>query len=1364
MTRPNTLSESRQQLFERLRRGELPAPSVAAGVITPGSSGAEAPLSPGQEQIWFHGQLATSVPAYSESVTIHKGGPLDPAILERCFNEITRRHEIWRSAFPVSNGKVVQHIYSTVQTPIAFTDLSHLPNEEREAEAVRIATEDVRRPFDLTVAPLFRVGVVRWAPDNHRIYLTLHHLVFDGVSIYRVLIGELAALYSAYSAGQTSPLPELSAQYRDYAVWKQDQLASGRDFAQLDYWRRTLGEDLPSLELPTDRPRPVEPAWQGGMETCTIPSPLVGALKELSRREGVTPYILLLAVFQVLLYRYSGQDEIVVGGATNTRTRPEFEPLIGYFLNAVVFRNRIEAELTFREFLERVKNTVLGALANSDIPFDAVVRELAPKRDSSRHPLFQVLFSTRPPFADFPEGWSVTDMEVYSGVSSFDLFVEFSEHPRGMAGRFVYSNALFDPVTIQRMQGHFLVLLQELVADPGQAVSRVPLLTAHERETLLVDWNNTGKSFPGLSIREMFEAQVERNPSHTALVFRGHELTYAELNSRANKVAHYLHRQGAAKGTLVGVCMERSFEMVVSLLAILKAGAAYVPYDPELPLSRLNTMIEDSRPVCAIIQGRFSAKLAGFAGHILTIDSVNEEIDGQPDSNPGIAVEPRDPIYAIYTSGSTGVPKAAINTHEAVANRIFWMQDQYPLEARDRVLQKTPHSFDVSVWEFFWPITFGATLVIADPRSHKDANYIATVISTERITTVHFVPSMLRDFLEVGRLDRCASLKRVFASGEALPPDLRQKFYERLGAELHNLYGPTEAAVDVTYWDCSNLASGASVPIGRPISNVKAYILDQHLAPVPVGVAGELHIGGVAVASGYLNRPELTAARFIADPFDPHPGARIYKTGDRARFLADGNIEYIGRLDNQVKLRGFRIELGDIETALLESNHVQAGAVLLRDDGDNGPRLVAYLVPSEPELDAPALRAFLRERLPQYMVPSAFVAVKSLPKTASGKLDRKTLPAPEFGPDAQREFVPPSDDIEERLANLWQEVLGVYPISATDNYFDLGGHSLIALRLFSEIKFVFHLDLPLATLFYAPTVRTMAGIIRDSGVQAASPVVPIQPEGTKPAIFCIGALNGEVILFRRLALELGPDQPLFGLQPFSLVDRLSTVETLAAAYVEQLRQRGQQCPYCLLGYSFGGLVAVEMARQLRKIGCAPAVVALIDSTYLAGWKALEPWTERIRRYKYHLNQITHGTRGLGHLVDRLRSSSFRVIHKVSTSMGVEVPKIASDIRGRQFLAAENYRAKPYPGKVYLFKAESRPEFFADDPDMGWGKVLSDLQIAEVPGDHGTINTGMNLKILARKLAAFLDATPGSEGAEQTTESPEPAVSGNTSRF
>lgn len=1089
MTNSEATSEARQRLLEKMRRGSSRNSSVTPEPAIPRMRGNQGPLSPGQEQIWFHGQLAGDTPIYNESVTIHRRGPLDRAILERCLTEIARRHELWRSAFPMVDGQLVQQVEPDFHVALPYRDLSSLSPEQREVESRRLAAEDVRRPFDLNQAPLVRWRLVRWSEDYHRLYLTLHHLMFDGVSVYRILISELGALYAAYSSGQPSPLPELPLQYRDYAAWKKHAASGGRE-AQMKYWRETLGENPPVLQLPADRPCPAERAWQGGMESCVIPASLIGGVKALSRGEGVTPYMVLLAVFQVLLYRYSGQDDFVIGGSTNTRTRPELESLMGYFLNAVVYRTRVNGDVSFRDFLGIVKTTVLDALANSDVPFDAIVRDLAPQRDPNRHPLFQVLFSMRPPFEEFPGGWDITDMEAHSAATGWDLFVEFSEHPEALAGRFVYSTELFDRATILRMQTHFQELLRNLLANPDQALSRVPLLGEPERRMLLEDWNDTAKSFSKRLLHELFEEQAERNGGREALVFRGERMTYAELNARANKLAHLLRLQGAQRGSFIGVCMDRSFEMVVALLAVLKSGAAYVPFDPELPAARLHMMLDDTRPVCVIAQQHLVAKLADWSGQKIVLDAAPQDWGAQPASNPQIPIEPTDAVYAIYTSGSTGIPKAAVNTHEAVANRILWMQDHYGLEARDRILQKTPYSFDVSVWEFFTPLACGASLVIAEPGGHRDAGYLISLIQAERITALHFVPSMLREFLDVENLDRCASIRRVFSSGEALPRDLRQKFYDRLRAELHNLYGPTEAAVEVTYWDCSREASGATVPIGRPIANVTAYILDRHLEPVPIGVAGELYIGGIAVAQGYLNRPELTQERFIADPFSRKTGARLYKTGDRARFLPDGNIEYLGRDDNQVKLRGFRIELGEIETAILAHEQVRAAAVVLHQDRASA-QLIAYVVPAGSTLETPELQAFLGERLPEYMMPARFVFLDSLPLLSNGKLNRNALPAPEYTESRPtREFAPPRNPIEEKLSRIWEDLLE-QPVGIDQSFFDLGGHSLLLIRMIALVQKEFGQRLSVATVLASPTIEALAGVLT---LQSELPVgLPARP-------------------------------------------------------------------------------------------------------------------------------------------------------------------------------------------------------------------------------------------------------------------------------
>jgi len=1357
MTNSEAISEARQRLLEKIRRGEWQVPTAAAEPAIPRTPGNQGPPSPGQEQIWFHAQVAGDAPIYNESVTIHRRGPLDRGILERCLNEIARRHELWRSAFPMIDGKVVQRVETDFHVTLAFHDVSHLPAEAREAESLRIATEDVRRPFDLNQAPLIRWHLVRWSENYHRLYLTLHHLMFDGVSVYRIMISELGALYQAYANGEPSPLPELALQYRDYAGWRQQVVGAGHA-AQMKYWRETLTENPPALELPTDRPRPAERTWRGGMETCVIPAALINGIKALASSEGVTPYMILLAVFQVLLYRYSGQDEVLVGGATNTRTRPELEPLMGYFLNAVVYRTHVDGDVPFRDFLGTVKTTVLGALANSDVPFDAIVRELAPQRDPSRHPLFQVLFSMRPPFEDFPEGWDVTDMEAHSAATGWDLFVEFSEHPEALAGRFVYSTELFDRATILRMQTHFQELLENLLADPDQAVSRVGLVTERERRMLIEDWNGTAKRYTKRLLHELFEEQAERNGDQEALVFRGERITYAELNGRANKLAHLLLQNGpgpngAAGGSFAGVFMERSFEMVVALLGILKSGAAYVPLDPELPAPRLKMMLEDTRPLCVITQRHLSERLADWAGQVIVLDAPPQGLEGQPGSNPEIAIQPTDAIYAIYTSGSTGTPKAAVNTHAAVANRILWMQDQYGLEARDRVLQKTPYSFDVSVWEFFWPLVCGATLVIAEPGGHRDPAYLADLIGGEGITTLHFVPSMLREFLDAENLDRCASLERVFSSGEALPQELRRKFRERLSAELHNLYGPTEAAVDVTYWNCSQEAPCPTVPIGRPIANVTAYVLDRHLEPVPIGVAGELYIGGIAVARGYLNRPELTKERFILDPFAAKSGARLYKTGDRARFLADGNIEYLGRNDNQVKLRGFRIELGEIESALLEQGEVRSAAVVLNQDR-GGAQLVAYVVRAGPRLEARALKAFLAERLPDYMTPARFVFLDSLPLLSSGKLDRKALPAPEnteIGPG--REFRAPRNSVEERLAGIWEDLLEQRPIGIDQSFFDLGGHSLLLIRMIGQVQKEFERRLSVATVLASPTIEGLAAVLAGRKASASvCRVTPLKPQGSRPALICLGAGP----LFLRLARLLGADQPFCGFdldQLAKIVPNRCKLEDLAAHVVAGIREFQPHGPYYLGGWCLYGVLAYETARQLTAQGERVELLTLFDTRNTAYSKGLSEWEQlamRVQKWRFRWKSLVGGSAAdkVDYVIKQVRILEGRITERrkrfaarkpMDAAGAGEVHDNMMDIDPIVVRAADEYETPSYSGRVLLVQGTEVPQGHHWQMAVQWKEPLAgECTMYHVQGSHDGMFKSPYVEDLAAKLRASLE--------------------------
>jgi amino acid adenylation domain-containing protein len=1321
--------------------------------------GAEAPLSPGQQQVWFHDQLAAGAPIYNESVTIHKRGPLDPVILERSINEIIRRHEIWRTAFPMSDGKAVQRIDSNVAVSLPSIDLSQLPVQDREAEAVRIATEDTRRPFDLNVAPLFRMRLVRLAPDYHRIYLTVHHLVFDGVSIYRVLIRELAALYSAYSAGQPSPLPELAVQYRDYAVWKQHQLANGGYAADVKYWRETLSEDLPALELPTDRPRLAERVWRGGMETCSIPAHLIEALKEFGKREGVTPYMLLLAVFQVLLYRYSGQDDIITGGATNTRTRPEFEPLMGYFLNAVVLRSHVEAQLTFREFLGRVKSTVLGAMAHSEIPFDEIVRELAPRRDSARHPLFQVLFSMRPPFADFPDGWDVTDMEVSSGASSFDLFVEFSEHPQALAGRCVYSTELFNRTTIQSLLRHFETLLAGALANPDIPISRLPLLDDSERQRLLVEWNRTDAEFPGeRCVHELFEEQVRKTPNAVAVMFEDASLSYAELNRRANRLAHHLRELGVGPDARVAVCLERGLELIVAMLGVLKAGGAYVPLDPAYPDERLRCMLEDCAPVALLTKGHLRPPFASLNETVPVLDmgSATHGWKDHPETDleaASLGLTSRHLAYVIYTSGSTGTPKGVMVPHRAI-NRLVLNNGYAKFEASDRVAFASNPAFDAATLEVWAPLLNGGRIVVISQDVLLEPARFGKTLKRQAVTTLWLTVGLFNQYAD--RLsEEFGNLRYLIVGGDALDPRvIAGVLRSHPPRHLINGYGPTETTTfAITHEIVAVPENARSIPIGRPIANTRIYILDPHGEPVPVGVAGELHIGGAGVARGYLNRPELTAERFVPDPFATGPDARMYKTGDLGKWLPDGTVEFLGRNDFQVKIRGFRVELGEIEARLAEQAGVREAVVLAREDktGED-KRLVAYYTASEPgqgSVGAEQLRAYLAQKLPEYMLPAAYVRLESLPLTPNGKVDRKALPAPEFGPHDQEELVPPNDDIEERLAKLWQELLGVRSIGVNHNFFELGGHSMLVARLIVQVERTFNRSLSMASVFQRPTIAQLAGLLRqEQAFPEPCRVFPIQPQGTRPPFICLGAGP----YFLPLARQLGNDQPLMGVD----LDQLKTdalpvpvqLRDIAAHVAGAIREFQPHGPYYLGGWCLYGVLMYEVAQQIMAEGGEVALLVMIDSRYPA-YNGTMPLFTRMRaalqKSAYHITLIG---RSKAAEIPAYLSQRIRIFHSRAKRFWQEREYIRSiqnldgplemELNPVFLVACTGYEPKPYDGPVVLFQAIERPSGWYWDLRQVWlSLVRGPFETHDVVGGHDGMFKEPYVRVLGSKMKESL---------------------------
>jgi amino acid adenylation domain-containing protein len=1039
--------------------------------------GAELPLSFAQQRLWFIDQLEPGNAAYNIPAVLRLEGYLSAAALEETLNRLVARHESLRTTFEAVEGRVRQVIHPAQPVTLPVIDLTHLAEAEREAEALRRAAAETQCPFDLARGPLLRVLLLRLAEERHVLVVTMHHIVSDGWSM-SVLVREVSGIYGALMSGAEAQLDELSIQYADYALWQREWLTGEVLERQLDYWRAQLA-GVSVLELPTDRPRPAAQTYRGAQHAFSVEADILERLGAVGQESGATLFMILLAAFKLLLHRYSGQSSISVGTPVAGRNHAETENLIGCFINTLVLRTDMDGDPVFVELLARVRETALAAYAHQDVPFEALVEHLQPERDLSRTPLFQVMFVMQNAPVEGLElpGLTLSPVLIESGTTQLDLTLSVRETGRGLELVFVYNTDLFAAATIRRMSRHLETLLRAVAVEPQARISTLALADAAERRQLLVEWNATAMPYPHAEcLHEMFEAQVERTPQAVAVKFAQTELTYTELNRRANQLAHLLRGLGVGAETPVGVLAERSLEMVVGLLGILKAGGAYVPLDPDYPAERLAFMSADARVPVLLTQKRFAGSLPASQMRVVCLDDDSIFVEGN-EGNPARAATGANAAYIIYTSGSTGRPKGVVNTHRGICNRLRWMQDAYKLTPADSVLQKTTFSFDVSVWEFFWPLLAGARLVMAQPGLQYDAAGLVETIMRERVTTLHFVPSMLGAFLNEPGVEECSSLRLVVCSGEALPVHLQKLFFDRLpeSAELHNLYGPTEAAVDVTSWACRREDERPSVPIGRPIANTQLYLLDANMRPVPVGVAGELYLGGAGLARGYLDRADLTAEKFVPDPFSPTPGARLYRTGDLARYDNDGALDFIGRLDTQVKVRGFRVELGEIEAALARHPSVREAVVVARADEPGDTRLVAYVVSDEPQLSGSVLRVFLKEQLPDYLIPAAFVTLAALPLTASGKVNRLALPPPDAArPETAGDYVAPRAGVEQRLAQLWAEVLRVERVGVHDNFFDLGGHSILLIQIRSKLRDVFDRDVPMADLFKYPTVSLLA--------------------------------------------------------------------------------------------------------------------------------------------------------------------------------------------------------------------------------------------------------------------------------------------------
>jgi amino acid adenylation domain-containing protein len=1358
-------------LAERPPAKERQIVPVAAG---PGEVD-QFPLTEAQKEIWLAAQMGGEAAlGYNESLKLEFHGSFDAELFRAAIQQIVRRHQILLASFS-SDGQW-QRVDPAVKLEVPLLDFSTKQKPAQELE--RLIEKEVSSAFDLTQGPLLRVRIIRLANERHVVVWTAHHIVCDGWS-GGLIVSESAKIYSALKQGAAPDL-EAPESFRQYAITNQGDSEEARDASR--YWSQQFAEIPTPLELPADRIRPAVRTAQASTLKRDLPEPLHLALKKTAGQQRTTLVVLLMAGLKTFLYRLTGQTDLVIGLGVAGQAITGQSCLVGHCVNLLPVRSRLEPGGSFQQNLAAVKKSVLDAFDHNQSTIGSILQEIKIPRSPGRPPLVEVIFNIdRDPGAVEFEGLKFECERNPKRALHFDLFFNFVEGPHSLYLECDYNTDLFDASTIKRWLGHLQTLLEAIVAAPTQSIDRLPVLSEIERHEITVRWNDTVTKYDDVeTLQNWFELRVENTPDALALSAEGQHLTYRELNRRTNQLAHHLKTLGVGPDVRVGVCAERSIEMVVALMGILKAGGCYMPLDPDYPSNRLALMVEDAQPPVILTQKALLARLPAHEVPTICLDSEWHRIAAEPDSNLGAQSTRNDAAYIIYTSGSTGKPKGVVNVHEAIVNRLQWMQDAYRLTSADRVLQKTPYSFDVSVWEFFWPLVTGASLVMARPGGHRDPEYLAQLIAHEKITTLHFVPSMLRLFLESANLPKHSTIRQVFCSGEELGADLQRMFFAASDAELHNLYGPTEAAVDVTYWACRRDDQRSFVPIGRPIANTQIYILDHNLSPVPIGVSGELHIGGIGLARGYLNRPELTAERFIPDVVGKRNGARLYKTGDLSRYLPSGEIQYLGRIDHQVKIRGFRIELGEIGAVLAKHPGIKQCVVTAREDRPGEKTLVAYF--EAQGIEAPEtndLRTYLKKELPEYMLPATFVRMDRLPLSPNGKVDTKALPAPEqrIG-EGKEAFLAPRDSVEQVLTQLWAKVLKVNRVGLNDNFFELGGHSLLAVRIIVEIESIYGRRLPLATLLQAPTVGALAEVLRkENWTPSWSSLVPLQPGGSKPPLFLIHSHGGNVLEYYPLANHLDKDQPVYALQARGLdgnIPKNRSLEEIASAYLKEIRTLQSEGPYFLGGFCFGGLVALEAAQQLQAAGQKVALVVMIQTTH-PGVPAFAPgsssanrwWHRAAKRIDLERNNLLQ--RGFGYFGDRLRrtrdvmQARTQIAFDKKMSNGNGQRRRASMAYILELLGMEhdrafvNYVPRPYNGDVLLFRASKQLPGLLADRSLGWKPVIKGhLEIRELPGHQQNILVEPRVVRLAQELQVRLH--PHAEEAPRGTDTlPEPVL-------
>ena len=1369
------LSPAQRALLER-RLIERRTAAAKRSAITRRTVTSPCPLSYAQELLWLLSQVFDDGIAYNAPGAFQLEGRLDLDLLARSFAALMDRHEVLRTTYSVIDGEPMQIIHPSLPIELNVVDLRAVAPDARAGEAQRVLKQESRFAFDLVRGPVIRPTVIRLSDDAHILMVNMHHVATDGYS-RSALYRDLSEFYEAFAEGRPPSLPALAVQYADYAIWQRQWLDGGVGDAQLEYWKRQLARAPSRLDLPTDFGRPPVRSWVGDNMSMMLDMQTREGLRTTARGGDATLFVALLSTFATLLGRYAGQDEVVIGTPFAGRNRTELESMVGYFINPLALRVDLTGDPTFTELLGRVRETTLEAFAHADVPYETVVRATNPERDLSQTPVFQAMIvlhnpawqTQRPKFQ--PAGIRCAEITHEKGWSKFDVLLGMSERTTGLNTTWEYSTELFTGATVQRMMEHFRTLAESVAANPDRPLSRLPMLTEGERTKLVVSWSGGGQELPARdTVKDLFEEQVQRTPDAPAVVFASTQLTFEELNRRANRVAARLTELGVGPGSLVGVLLEKSLDLLPAVLGVVKSGGAYIPLDPAYPADRIEFMVGDAAPQVLLTHSKHREVAPASEATTLEIDT-DERLAAMSDENPPTRAQGTDLAYIIYTSGSTGKPKGAMIANRSLTSAFFAYERAYRLRELSAHLQMASFSFDVFTGDMIRSLLAGAKLVLCPIDVVVDPPALHELMRRERVDAAEFVPataSLLFEHLERegGRLD---FMKLVIVSSEAWRNE-KYLFFRRLcGADtrLVNSYGLTEATIDSTWFEAApdaSLPAGRFVPIGRPLDNSRIYVLDAHLEPQPIGVPGELCVGGVAVARGYLNRPELTAERFVPDPFSEDPDGLLYRTGDRVRWLADGTIDFLGRIDRQIKIRGFRIEPGEIESVLERHPRVHGAAVVDRTDPRGEVRLVAYLETSERSEELTDVRAFLSEQVPNYMVPSAFVAVAELPLTPNGKVDRDALADPEWGNVTVRdEFVEPRTDTERALAAIWCEILGLERVGVSDDFFDVGGHSLMAVRLFTAIERKLGARLPLSSVFETSTIEGLAQMIdgHHAGETRKWPLVVELRRGgdAGPPLFLTAWAGGEVLPYRELVGSIEADRTVYGLMAPG-VDRasnpLSSVESLAAYYVERVREVQPSGPYCVGGYCFSGLIAYEMARILIDEGETVTSVVMIDSYPFR--EMVRPGRIELERAKFQafksadmagkvawLRRRVNGLRSRGRNLVYARRGPILYEQLAARGLAGRIPRrpwnlvlIASN------LARRNYRPTPLDVRIDFFRAQTAPDAQPTPWEhlAGGGVVLH--QVVSTGIDHAGMMHEPHVSVLADQLSRALST--GDAGA------------------